>query len=130
MPDPRTSTALRQLADIGSAPDPPAWSWGVVRLEPCGRLLLSPEARTVLGALRGQVLDVRGLCGPTALVLRPAGRGRTISIDRRGRIYVPMWLRRSPSYLIGTRDEDPATVVVAPATVLDDLGDDLAGQQP
>jgi hypothetical protein len=129
MPDPRTSPALRRLAAIGRAPDPPSWTWAVVRLEPCGRLLLSPEARVVLGARPGDVLDVRGLCGPTALALQPAGRGRAITIDRRGRIYVPAWLRQRPSYLIGTR-ADPATVVIAPTTVLDDLGDDLAGERP
>ncbi|HMJ74465.1 MAG TPA: hypothetical protein VK507_00745 [Iamia sp.] len=129
MPDPRTSPALRQLAAIGRDPDPLAWSWAVVRLELCGRLLLSPEARTTLGARPGHVLDVRGLCNTTALVLRAIGRGRTITVDRRGRIYVPMWLRRGPSYLIGAR-ADSATVVLVPVTVLDALGDDLEGEEP
>ena len=131
MPDPRTSLALLQLADIGRVPDPPPWRWAIVRLEGGGRLRLSPEARAALGAEPGHIVEVRGLCGPVALVLRPAGRGRAATIDARGRLYVPMWLRSevSPSYLIGTRTAT-ATVVVAPTTVLDDLGDQLLGEQP
>jgi hypothetical protein len=53
-----------------------------------------------------------------------------MSIDARGRLIVPMWLRGgpSPSYLIGTR-ADSATVIVVPAAVLEALGEDLAGDQ-
>ncbi len=93
MPDPRTSPALLQLAEIGCVSDPPTWHWAIARLEGCGRLCLPPEARVALG--------------------------------------VPMWLRGGPSapYLIGTR-ADTATVVVAPATLLDDLGAQLSGERP
>jgi hypothetical protein len=36
MPDTRISPALRQLADIGRDPDPPRWSWAIVRIEAAG----------------------------------------------------------------------------------------------
>lgn len=49
-----------------------------------------------------------------------------MTIDGRGRLYVPVWLRRSPVpwLLVGTRAA-ASIVVVAPASVLDGLGDRL-----
>ena len=49
-----------------------------------------------------------------------------MTVDGRGRIYLPQWLRRHPRFLVGTHDEDqePAVVVV-PAVLFDAIGDRL-----
>jgi hypothetical protein len=135
MHDARTSTALRQLADLGRDPDPPRWHWGIARVEATGRLVLPAEARTALGATNGQPSAVLGGCHRVALVLRSngagAGAGAALAVDGRGRLRLPAWLRRasapSGSLLVGTSQGSPL-VVVAPAGVLDGLGDVLAGE--
>ena len=129
MPNLRTSTALRQLVDLGHEPDPPAWDWAVSRLDPGGRLLVPIEARAALGARSGGRTDVCGLCRGVALVLRVEGRGRRITVDRRGQLYVPAWLRHGARtwLLVGTRVA-AQIVVVAPLSVLDGLGDRLVGE--
>lgn len=130
MPDLRNSTALRQLTDLGGhEPDPPDWVWAVARLEPSGRLLLPGEARHALGTAERGHGDAIGMCHGAALVLRPSGHGRPMAIDGRGRLYVPVWLRRNqvPCLLVGTHAA-ASVVVVAPAWVLDGLGDQLVGQ--
>jgi len=91
MPNLRNNTALRQLADLRHEPDPPAWDWAVVRLEP-GGLLVPIEARTALGTRPGGQTDVWGLCRGVTLVLRVEGPGGRITVDCRGRLYVPAWL--------------------------------------
>lgn len=127
MHDPRTSTALRQLADLDLDPHLPVWDWAVVRLESCGRLRLPVEARAALGAgaLGG---DLRGVCHRDVLGLSAARGGRPMPIDGRGRLYVPAWLRQRsvPWLLIGANPAD-STVVVAPTSVLDSLGNQLLG---
>ena len=62
MHDARTSTALRQLADLGRDPDPPGWHWGIARAEVTGRLVLPAEARAARGATTGH----RRLCAAAA----------------------------------------------------------------
>ena len=69
MPTLRTSTALRQLADLGHQPDPPRWSWAMARLEPTGRLVLPLEARDALHIAAGDRNTVRGICHRDALVM-------------------------------------------------------------
>ncbi|MGI8662239.1 MAG: hypothetical protein ACR2LQ_03395 [Acidimicrobiales bacterium] len=127
MPNLRNSTALRQLADLGHEPDPPVWDWAVTRLEPSGRILLSVSARAVLGALFDHRVDVWGRCRDATLVLGKEASGRRLSIDGRGRLYVPMLLRRGPVpwLLVGANVAD-SIVVVAPISVLDGLGEQLA----
>ena len=61
MHDFRTSTALRQLADLGDEPDQSAWSWAVVRLDPSGRVRLPVEACAALAARPGDGVEVFGL---------------------------------------------------------------------
>lgn len=129
MPDLRNSTALGQLADLVYEPDPPTWDWAVSRLEPGGRLLVPIEARAALGARSGSRADVWGLCRGVTLLLSVEGRGRRITVDGRGRLYVPAWLRPGARtwLLVGSRAA-ASIVVVAPLSVLDGLGDRLAGE--
>lgn len=128
MNDPRTSTALRQLADLGHELEPSRWSWATARYEPGGRVRLPAAARAAVGCSPGQRLAVRGVCNRVALVVRPDGPGARIVLDAQGRLPLPAWLRRGPdrSLVIGT---DPATrmFVVASARVLDGFGPLLTG---
>lgn len=128
MRDLRYSTALRQLADLGPDRGPSPWAWAVVRLDPKGRVVLPADARLALGAPPGRQSSVRGMCHRVALVLSPDGAGVAMTVDSRGRLVVPAWLRRGPgsSVVVGTR-HDPLVVVVAPTYVLDGLGDVLVG---
>lgn len=68
-----------------------------------------------------------GLVRGGTLVLRPhADSRRAVTVDGRGRIYLPVWLRRHPSFPIGTHtDPDQQTVVVVPAALFDAIGDRL-----
>lgn len=130
MPDLRNSTALRQLTDLGGhEPYPPDWVWAVARLELSGRLLLPVEARDALRAGARGHGDAIGMCHGAALVLRSSGHGRPLAIDGRGRLYVPVWLRRTQvsCLLVGTHAA-ASVVVVAPVSVLDGLGDQLVGE--
>lgn len=129
MHDPRNSTALRQLADLGHEPDPPRWAWAVARLDPKGRLLLPAEARLALGVRPGERTVVRGVCHRVALVLSAEGARALMSVEGRGRLVVPAWLRRGSAspMVVGTRSAPPM-VVVAPTSVLDGLGDILSGE--
>lgn len=127
MPDLRNSTALRQLTDLGPEPDPPDWAWAIAHLEPSGRLRLPTEASRSLGASPGASSAAWGICHPTVLVLRSTGSGRLLTIDGRGRLYVPAWLRRHDTHLVVGTQVATSTVVVALTSLLDALGDQLAG---
>lgn len=129
MHDQRTSTALRQLADLAPEPEPPRWAWAIARVEPTGRIVLPAEARTALGAGAGSRVTMRGICSRVALVLRPDGTGAPMTIDGRGRLRIPAWLRRGESTLliVGSHTAAP-TVLVAPTHVLDGLAHVLAGE--
>lgn len=48
-----------------------------------------------------------------------------MTVDVRGRIYLPVWLRRHPDFLIGTHTADDPAVVIVPAAVVDAIGDQL-----
>ncbi len=128
MPDFRTSTALRQLADLGHERTPSRWSWAIARYEPGGRVRLPAGALAAVGFLPGDRLDVWGVCNRVALVVQPDGPGGRIVIDVQGRLPLPAWLRRGPdrSLLIGT-DPATSTLVIAPAGVLDGFGPLLTG---
>lgn len=127
MHDPRISTALRQLADLRCEPDPPRWSWTITRPDPQGRLHLPNDARGPLGVQAGRRHELRGIGRHLALVLNVDGDGVAVPVDTRGRLSLPMWLRRPPRPLLVGVDRDAHMVVVAPATVLDEIGCILSG---
>jgi bifunctional DNA-binding transcriptional regulator/antitoxin component of YhaV-PrlF toxin-antitoxin module len=129
MRDLRTSTALRQLNDLSSDLESSPWAWAVARLDRAGRLLLPVEARAVLGVQSGLQTRVRGVCHRVVLVLSADGAGAALTVDSRGRLCVPAWLRRGAmsSLVVGTNHANEL-VVVAPTTVLDGLGDVLVGE--
>lgn len=100
MRDSRTSTALRQLSGLGRDPDPPGWAWAVVTPEHTGRLGLPPPACRALGGGAGAAVRVVGFCQGDALVLRRAGAGRSVTVDRRGRMYLPAAMRDDDTALL------------------------------
>jgi bifunctional DNA-binding transcriptional regulator/antitoxin component of YhaV-PrlF toxin-antitoxin module len=124
----RTSTALRQLDDLGHEPPPPRWHWAVAKLQPIGRIALPVPACQALGWLPGVTVEVRGLSRRLALVLRRDGAGAVLSVDGRGRLYLPVGMRRTDAVLIGTQI-DRSLVIVAPVEVLDGIGDLLVGDR-
>ena len=128
MHDLRTSTAIRQLADLDDGPDPPTWSWAVVALEPSGRVRLPTAACAALDAQLGHSVEVKGVCRSDVLVVPSAGAGRQLMIDGRGRLYVPAWMRRGDEtwMIVGTHHVDRVVVLAAPA-VFDRVGDALIG---
>ena len=123
---PRTPPAA--LPDLTGAPVPSSpWRWSAAEPEPSGRLLLPAAARRALGADSSEARSVSGVVRGDTLVLRPgAGNGRSMTVDRRGRLYLPVWLRRHPGFLIGTHSApDDRAVVIVPASVFDAMGDQL-----
>jgi hypothetical protein len=131
MHDPRITTALRQLHDLADDAPSSRWRWSIVGLERIGRIRLPAVARAVLDAAPGGHL--RGRSDRTALALRKDGSGAAVTMDGRGRVVVPMWLRRASAeagvLLVGAC-VDPAVVVVVPVAVLDRIGDLLIGELP
>ena len=69
-----------------------------------------------------------GVCHRDTFIVRGGGNGRRLTIDRRGRLYVPAWVRRGDiaSLIVGTRNVDQTVVIIA-TSVLDHVGDDLIG---
>jgi len=132
MPSLRSSTTLRQLDDLGHSQPPPGWGWTTVRVESTGRIILPVGARDALG-VGGEGAVAYATCNRVALVLRSKPPGAEFSVDSRGRVLLPTWLR-SPAdaagsvVVVGTRIGVPA-VVAAPASVLDGLGDLLTGDR-
>ena len=125
MHDPRTSPALRTLAHLTGDPPPARWSWSVRRLDSAGRLCLTRSALAVLGPG-----PWRARWHHLALLVETdtSGQGPRATVDDRGRLTVPIWLRqRGRDVLVGL-DHDQPGLLVAPAEVLDRLGDVLAGR--
>jgi DNA-binding transcriptional regulator/RsmH inhibitor MraZ len=87
-----------------------------------GRISLPAAARELLSGGRVRARSRHG-----ALFLQAGGPGAIVTVDGRGRLVVPMWLRRAAvtgELLVGTH-RDPDLVVVVPAAVLDESGDRL-----
>ena len=104
-----------------------SWRWAAAEPEPLGGLLLPSAARRSLGADSSDARSVSGVVRRDTLVLLVvAGNGRSMTVDSRGRIYLPVWLRRHRGFLIGTHTlpADPAVVIV-PAALFDAMGDQL-----
>lgn len=128
MRDPRNSTALRQLADLGQDPDPSRWGWAIATPDPEARLRLPTAALRAVGIERGQAVERRGLCHRVGLVVRSDGAGAPLGVDRRGRVTLPTVLRHlTERALVIGADFDGALLVIAPTTALDGLGDLLTG---
>lgn len=124
---PRTPPAS-VLPDLTGPPiEPSPWRWGGAEPDPAGRLQLPPAARRALVGDAPQAREVSGIVRGDTLVLRPrVVAGRSMTVDGRGRIYLPQWLRRHPGFLVGTRsDAGEVAVVVVPATLFDAIGDRL-----
>ena len=123
MHDPRTSSALRTLADLTRVTEP-QWSWSIRRLDAAGRLCLPGVIVSALGPGRWRVRWHH-----LALVVGPdtGDDGPRAVIDVRGPLTVPVWLReRGQDVLVGL-DRSGLSLVVAPVELLDRLGDVLAG---
>lgn len=124
--NPRTPPAA--LPDLTGHPVARSlWRWSAAELEPSGRLLLPAAARRSLGADSTEIHAVTGAVRGDTLVLRPGTTsGRAMTVDVRGRIYLPVWLRRHLGFLIGTHTcPDHPAVVIAPAALFDSFGHQL-----
>ena len=103
------------------------WQWAGADPEASGRVTLPPIARRALIGDTDGAVQVSAVVRGDTLVLRPdRAVGRATTVDARGRIYLPVWLRRHAGFLIGTHtNEDEAAVVVVPAVLFDAIGDRL-----
>jgi len=124
MHDPRTSPALRTLADLTDTPVARRWTWSIRRLDAAGRLCLGTAATN---ALRSSPLSVRW--HHLALVVTiEAGGGRDHHVlDDQGRLLVPVWLRERGRDVVVGLDRAAPALLIASAQVLDRLGDVLTG---
>ena len=132
-------TALSVLRNHGGERPVLRWRHWIVAVEPIGRVTLPVEARAVLHAdgaadgLGGDAAgDVRALCRDLALVLRGDGAGASLTVDGRGRLFLPAWLRQatvsSGSVLVAFRCVEQPMVVLRATGVLDALVDGVAGE--
>jgi hypothetical protein len=78
----------------------------------------------------GHPVEAFGVCLRDVMVIRSTGDGRRLTIDGRGRLYVPAWVRRNHdmSLVVGTHHAQRTVVVVTPA-VFDRVGDALIGRE-
>jgi bifunctional DNA-binding transcriptional regulator/antitoxin component of YhaV-PrlF toxin-antitoxin module len=116
---------LDTLRRAGEGPEPARWRHWVVEVERTGRVTLPSAARRIADGLT----SVRALSGDDALVLRRDGLGAATTLDGRGRLLLPVWLRRvaapAGSVLVAARRPDAPVVVIAPVGALDALVDAL-----
>jgi hypothetical protein len=116
------------LREIGPGHETSPWRHWIVGLEQIGRVGLPLEARQLLGV----GVRVRAVSRDHMLVLHHGGVGATLPIDGRGRIVLPAWfrgaVRSSRSVLVAARLLAPATVVLAPIGLLDDLVCHVVGE--
>jgi hypothetical protein len=120
--------ALGRLRRLGAAAEPARWQHWVIEMERTGRVTLPAAARCVAEGLT----VLRATSRDDALVLRRDGLGAPTQLDGRGRLLVPVWLRRAAertrSVLVAARRPDAAVVVIAPTSVLDGAVDELCGE--
>lgn len=124
---PRTPPAP-VLPDLTGPPiETSPWRWSGADPEPSGRLTLPPVARRALVGDAADGREVTGVVRGDTLVLRAdLDVGRAMTVDPRGRLYLPFWLRRHAGFLVGTHhDADGTAVVVVPAVLFDAIGDRL-----
>jgi hypothetical protein len=116
------------LAELGGERRVPEWRHWIVGVEPIGRITLPVGARHLLGT---EVL-VQAVSRERMLVLRRAGVGASLPIDRRGRLVLPAWFRGvsrpSGSVLVSARSAATPTVVLAGTGLLEDLVSHVAAK--
>ena len=106
------------------------WSFAIVALQRAGRVTLPPAARAALGGCGSPRMAVRG----EVVLVRGGGAGRRVTVDGRGRVVVPCWLRDaaepSGSILVAARSGGDAgpLVVLAPSRLLAGVADELVGE--
>jgi hypothetical protein len=126
---PPGSPALGQLRSlsIGGA-DVCRWTYWVLDVDAIGRITLPVDARRVAADRSAVRVASQGW----ALVLRPDGLGAPTHVDRRGRLFLPGWLRRlveeTGTVLAAARRPDASLVVVTPTTFIDELVEHLTGE--
>jgi hypothetical protein len=124
MHDPRTSPALRTLAQLTGDPPQRRWDWSLSRLDDAGRLSLGRAITDVVGfgpfGLRWHHLALFVEPDP------PVGP-QPAALDARGRLLVPAWLRDRGRHVLVGLDAFAPRLLLAPVAVLDGLGDVLAG---
>lgn len=117
---------LRQLH--AAVPEAVRWRHRIAGVDAVGRVRLPVEVRPAAGDPPVLVAFSRD----RVLVLCRDGRGSVRRIDRRGRVTLPVWLRRlvgpDGAVVISASVPDAATVVVTPAVVLDVVVDGLSGE--
>jgi bifunctional DNA-binding transcriptional regulator/antitoxin component of YhaV-PrlF toxin-antitoxin module len=120
--------ALDALHRVGRRPAPARWRHWVVEVQRSGRVTLPPAARRIADGLPA----VRAVSRDDALVLRRDGLGAAITLDGRGRLILPVWLRRlaapAGSVLVAARRPDASVVVIAPVGSLDALVEGVCGE--
>ena len=97
-------------------------------LDSAGRLSLPSDARQLCDG----AASVQASSYGAAVVLCRDGAGAPLSVDRRGRVQLPTWLRRevasAGAVFVAARRPDASVVVITPATGLDALADALVGE--
>ena len=105
------------------------WSFAIVALERNGRVTLPAAARHALD----ECASLRAVARGEIVLVGPGAAGRPVTIDGRGRLVVPCWLRGAAepagSLLVGTRamrDVEPIALL-APPRLLAGFADALVG---
>ncbi len=113
--------------DVGTG----RWSFAIVTIERSGRVTLPAAARVAIEDRASLRLSSLG----EVALLRCGGGGRPVSIDERGRVVVPCWLRDAAdpegSLLVGTgveHDSEPV-VLLAPPRLLCGFADAMVGDR-
>ena len=115
-------SALSLFGGLGASRCELRWRYWVVAVERSGRVTLPADVRRVLGV--GEF--VSAVTGDV-LLLRRTGVGARLSMDSRGRVVLPAWLRQaarlSGSVVVAARLSELPLVVIADTVVLDELVD-------
>ena len=125
-PDTSLGGAVRPwpLGEPPPAAATPRWAFAIAAMATTGRISLPTGALGALGVEPGST--VRGFARGDRLVLHHDCAGRPVTIDARGRLTLPVWLRRAAhptcSVLIATSLE-AGVVVVVPISALEAVAD-------
>jgi hypothetical protein len=121
----------RLLDDDEGAGGAERWAFAIVRIERTGRVMLPAEARAAIAGGGSLRVSARG----EVALLRGGGGGRPVTVDGRGRMVVPCWLRDATgpdgSLLVGTgtgHDDEPVVLFVPPR-LLCGFADAMVGER-